>query len=116
MQRRTDEGVVLACDFCGTDWDMERPMIEGHQGSILCLACLARAVEEATEPAAPFACTLCLVEREPPMKRWAHPDAGEGANREAAVCWDCIRQADRAFAKDEETAWERKIGPDKRWR
>lgn len=116
MQRHTDEGVVLACDFCGTDWDMERPMIEGHQGSILCLDCLARAIDEARPSDEAFDCTLCLVEREPPMKQWTHPQPGEDANPKAIVCWDCIQQADRAFGRDEDTDWRRRIPPDERWR
>ena len=94
------EGVVLACDFCGTDWDQRIAMIEGHRGSIICIDCLGRAIAEAAE--------LCLVERSGEMKAWAgdpaaRPDAGA-----AVVCWDCIEQADRAFARDQDTPWQRK--------
>ena len=38
------------------------------------------------------------------------------ANADAALCWDCIQQADRAFAKDPDTDWDRKISPTNRWR
>lgn len=116
MQHHTEEGVFLACDFCGIDWDMERPMIEGHKGSILCLDCLGRAIDEASSSSEPFDCTLCLVEREPPMARWAHPEPGEDANAAATVCWDCLQQADRTFARDKDTDWSRRIPPDDRWR
>ena len=108
MQRHTDEGVILCCDFCGTDWDMVKPMIEGHQGSILCLACLACAIDEATPREQPFQCTLCLREIGAGARAWA---AGQ-----ATVCFDCLQQADRAFDKDPDTPWTRRIDPDQRWR
>jgi len=116
MQRTTDEGVVLACDFCGTDWDMIKPMIEGHKGSILCLDCLSRAIDEAAPAEGEFGCTLCLVDRDPPMKRWVHPEPADGANPDAQLCWDCIQQADRTFGRDADTEWERRIPPDSRWK
>jgi len=119
MQRNTDEGVILACDFCGATWTPDgsgRPMIEGHRGSILCLDCLSRAVAEAIESAAPFNCTLCTQEVQPPMKVWEHPQKPAEANAEAALCWDCTQQADRAFSKDADVQWDRQIPPDNRWR
>ncbi len=116
MQRHTDEGVVLACDFCGTDWDMIKPMIEGHKGSILCIDCLRRAIEEAAPSEAAFACTLCLVDRDPPMNQWTHPEPEETANRDAVLCWDCCQQADRTFSRDQDTDWQRMIAPTRQWR
>lgn len=116
MQRHTDEGVVLACDFCGTDWDQVAPMIEGHRGSILCLTCLGRAIDEATEPAEPFTCTLCTQQRQAEMKMYRNPAPPTEANEQAALCWDCAQQADRAFAKDPDTEWQRRIDPSDRWR
>lgn len=116
MQRTTDQGLILACDFCGTDWDMTKAMIEGHKGSICCLDCLARAIDEAAPAGQPFACTLCLVQRDPPMQRWIHPEPAEGANAGAALCWDCCQQADRTFSRDADTEWQRRIAPTNKWR
>lgn len=116
MQRQTNEGVLLACDFCGTDWDQVKPMIEGHRGSIVCLDCLGRAVEAAAAADAAFKCTMCQQDREPATPVYRNPAPDEQANIEAALCWDCIQQADRAFSKDPDTEWERKIKPTDRWR
>lgn len=115
MQRHTPDGVILACDFCGTDWDMIQPMIEGHRGSILCLPCLARAIDQAGEWSEGFSCTMCRREFEAGEKAYRPTAAVEQANPQAIVCWDCVRQADRAFASDPDTDWQRKIAPDKRW-
>jgi len=108
MQKRTDEGVILCCDFCGDEWDMVKPMIEGHQGSILCLTCLDRAIDEASEQAEPIQCTMCLREFEAGEQAWR--------SNEATVCFDCLQQADRAFDKDPDTDWTRKVPPSDRWR
>lgn len=108
MQKHTEEGVILACDFCGAEWDQVKPMIEGHKGSILCLACLARAVDEAADAPEAFTCTLCRQDKEAGTRGWRSGGA--------AVCYDCVQQADRAFAKDPDTEWDRKIAPDDRWR
>ena len=43
MQREEDGGIVISCDFCGTDWDEVVPMIEGHRGSVICLSCVEKA-------------------------------------------------------------------------
>ena len=31
------------CDFCGEHWSEERPMVEGHHGSLACGPCLTAA-------------------------------------------------------------------------
>ncbi|QDU70217.1 hypothetical protein [Mucisphaera calidilacus] len=116
MQRMEDGMVVIACDFTGEDWDGESPMIEGHKGSVISLPALARAVEEATETETAVACTMCLQEREPGMRVWRGDEGIEGREGAAVICWDCIQQADRTFARDPEVEWDRKIAPTKRWR
>jgi len=116
MQRHTPEGVILACDFCGCDWDMVKPMIEGHQGSILCIDCLAKAIEQAVAMSGAFKCILCLRDFEANQRGWQPTEPGDGANEDAVVCYDCIQQADRAFDKDPETDWDRRIEPNDRWR
>jgi hypothetical protein len=116
MQRPTPEGIVLACDFCGRDWDMEKPMIEGHRGSILCIDCLARAIGDAADAGEPFACTMCLRRFDAGGRRYRSVEPSTDANADAVICWDCIQQADRAFGKDAQTDWQRRIEPDNRWR
>lgn len=118
MQREENGLIVISCDFTGIDWDERLPMIEGHQGSVLSLEALARAIDEAVPAVDKFRCTMCRRFYEPEEKSWCHPDPPfpETANPQAVICWDCIRQADRAFARDPDTSWERKIAPDARWR
>lgn len=126
MQKTEDGLIVIACDFIGTEWDEVIPMIEGHRGSVLSLAALALAVEGAcvaTEevlgklgaPGSGIECVMCKRPIEEGQKMWRHPEPPAGANAAAAICWDCIQQADRGFAKDPDTDWQRKIESDDRW-
>lgn len=118
MQRTENGYVIISCDFFGTDWDEVMPMIEGHQGSVISLAALEDAVDGAEPTEAAFKCTMCLREFDPGEKAWRceEPPHPATANPNAVICWDCIRQADRAFSKDPDTEWDRKIAPDDRWR
>ncbi len=118
MQRTENKMIVISCDFTGHDWDEHMAMIEGHRGSVLSLEALSRAVDEAGEAEANFECVMCKRAFEAGEKSWRHPDPPfpETANPHAVICWDCIRQADRTFAKDPDTDWTRKIPPDSRWR
>ena len=116
MQRVTPDGIVIACDFTGEDWDGETPMIEGHKGAVLSLAALARAIDEAEPAPENFECVLCLRAFDAGEKAWRHPDPPATANPDAVVCWDCLQQADRTFARDKDVEWERRIEPSKRWR
>lgn len=102
MQRTEPEGIVISCDFCGTDWDEVIPMIEGHRGSVLCLACLKQALDQAIPAGQPFDCTLCLSGKPKGAKVWRHPNpqASQGLNDHAALCWDCVRLAAKGFHKD----------------
>ncbi len=104
MQRNEDGGIVISCDFCGVDWDEELQMIEGHQGSVLCLVCLKRALDEAQPTDEPFKGTLCLSDKPAGTKCWHHPEAqpSPGLNVDAPLCWDCIRLAAKGFHKDPE--------------
>jgi len=116
MQRRTDEGVIIACDFTGEDWDGEAPMIEGHHGSVLSLDGLAMAVEHAGDHDEPFTCTMCLRRYDEGGKAWQPDPPPAHGNPEAIICWDCVQQADKAFDRDPDTDWVRHIPPDDRWR
>ena len=107
MQRTTDDGIIISCDFCGTDWDafdeaQPNPMTEGHHGSVICLNCTKRALEEAAPSEKDFKCSLGLTDHEAGEVCWKHPDPtpSDGLNKHAISNWDNIRQAGRAFGKD----------------
>jgi len=106
MQRTEPEGIVISCDFCGTDWDEVLPMIEGHQGSILCLACLKLATDQIAPAEDSFKCTLCLMEQDAQTAVWQHPDKPTAANPDAALCHSCMKQAMGAFSKDPDTDYK----------
>ena len=117
MQRTTPDGIVISCDFCGTDWDaydeaQANPMTEGHHGSVICLNCTKRALEEATPSDKNFKCSLGLTDHDAGEVCWRHPDppdpAAEGLNKHAIAHWDNIRQAGRSFGKDPDIdfTWE----------
>ena len=109
MQRTEHGGVIISCDFCGTDWDPQTglpPMSEGHHGSVLCLGCLKIALIEAEPRTAPYACTLCLLDNLP-----ATLQAYQSAARPNAIaCRDCIHQAAGVFSKDPDVDWKWKRG------
>jgi hypothetical protein len=118
MQRTENGMIVISCDFTGIDWDEHLPMIEGHRGSVLSLEALALAVEQMTEAAEPFECTMCRRKYERGEKCWLHanPPQPETANPNAVICFDCIQQADRAFDRDPDTKWTRQLPSTDRWR
>lgn len=105
----TDENNVqmsdVLCDFCRAEWTETLPIIEGHQGSIICGRCLAVACAEVlvagggSTPAG-YTCTMCLEKRED--RAWVSP-----AYPEAAICARCIDLAATALAKDKDWNWKR---------
>jgi hypothetical protein len=105
------DGTVIAsyCDFCRASFD-DHPMIEGHQGSLLCLNCLSAAYTDVvlagggTERAG-GTCTMCLESRDQPQ--WKSP-AVEGPR----LCLRCIKQSATALEKDPEVGWKRPRRPD----
>jgi len=93
------------CDFCASPWSEDRPMVEGHQGSLICGPCLtlayaALAVQESGEAPGGWTCTMCLEERK--QAGWRSP-----AREEAVVCLRCVKQAATQMEKDPETPWAR---------
>lgn len=92
------------CDFCARGWDGEGPVVEGHQGSLICGECLAAAyialaLDGAGEPS-PLACTLCLEAGDRP--RWVSP-----AQPDKNVCLRCVKQAATALAKSPDVEWSK---------
>lgn len=107
MQRQEPEGVIISCDFCGTDWDQVLPMIEGHHGSVLCLECLKRAQAHMKPADGPFDCSLCLMQREAATPHWQPEPRPEKANPQAALCQSCLRQAQVAFDRDADVDYQK---------
>ena len=113
MQRSEQGGIVISCDFCGTDWDPydesnSRPMVEGHHGSIMCLECLKLALEQMAVGKGEYRCTMCIQDGlAADLPRWSHPNpvSSPGLNPHATACRPCIRQAAGRFSKDPDVHW-----------
>ncbi|HVZ93108.1 MAG TPA: hypothetical protein VG797_01215 [Phycisphaerales bacterium] len=93
------------CDFCRGVWVEGLPMVEGHQGSLICGKCLTVAYAEIVnqaKPSAPegYTCIMCLEER--PDPGWRSP-----LHDEAMICARCIRQAAGALVKDKDSGWKK---------
>lgn len=106
------------CDYCHRPWvDDSVPMVEGHQGSIVCGNCLRLAYtsvvldEEPTpeyhgeDPHGPK-CALCLEYRSEREPMWVSP-----MFEDTWLCRRCARLASQAIEKDPGHAWRR---PEKR--
>jgi ClpX C4-type zinc finger len=105
----TDENNVqmsdVLCDFCGSSWSDQRPMVEGHQGGCVCGSCLSLAyrevvIAEANLAPTGYRCILCLEARTDPA--WASP-MREGVH----LCKRCIKQSAAVLAKDPDYGWKR---------
>lgn len=98
------------CDFCSSRAD-DRVMVEGHQGSLICLNCLAIAYAEVVgagvaSPVPPGElCAMCLEERK--QAHWSSP-----VNAGKHVCLRCIKQSATVLEKDKELGWKRPAGPE----
>jgi hypothetical protein len=91
------------CDFCGRAWDGAFPMVEGHQGSLICGNCLSVAYTQTVlnkQHLAPAGatCTMCLEERDEPV--WASP-VRDGAH----ACTRCLKQGAGRLHKDQDWDW-----------
>lgn len=101
MQRTEHGYIIISCDYCGTDWDEVRPMIEGHRGSVLCLNCLKVALADLQPAAEAFTCNLCQRERiAAGTLQWTSPAQGVHA------CESCVKQAAGTFSKDPDVDWK----------
>jgi len=93
------------CDFCARPWDGAFPMVEGHQGSLICGNCLSTAYAQTVlagdRTAAPGAqCVLCLEQRDDIA--WASP-----VRDEACACVRCLKQAAGRLHKDPDWDWRK---------
>lgn len=113
MQRTTPAGLIISCDFCGTDWDaydesQNNPMTEGHHGSVICLNCVKLGLEQAAPAKENFKCSLGLTDHDAGETCWQYPSAkpSDGLNPQAITHWDNLRQAGRAFSNDPEVNYD----------
>lgn len=94
------------CNFCGRAWRADVPMIEGHQGNLICGNCVTVAYRELAlspgeQPAAPSPqCTMCLEERN--ERTWESP-VHEGQR----ICVRCTKQAAGTLVKDKDSNWSK---------
>ncbi len=91
------------CDFCGEEWTDERPMVEGHKGSLICGACLrqgyrlvvVRGLNAAEEG---YSCALCLLTKAEPA--WT---GGTGA----VACRWCLDKSAAMLERDPDYGWKK---------
>jgi hypothetical protein len=103
-----DGSEFFKCDFCRRPWAEDRPMVEGHRGSLICGQCLTVAFADvvlhsggATLPAG-TTCKLCLEERKEPC--WQSP-----MHETEWACLRCIKQSAGVLTKDKESGWTRPV-------
>lgn len=110
MHKTHPDGSVIEslCDFCHARFEDEA-MIEGHQGSLICLKCLSVAYRSVVhmglgKDLAGSRCTMCLEDRE--QAQWASP-----MHPDAHLCLRCLKQAATALEKDPDSGWKRPAAP-----
>ncbi len=112
MHDKDDDGqLIFVCDFCRQPWDENRPMVEGHRGSLICGNCLSIAYTEVMyhKLDAPVdreeKCVLCLENgREDP--HWRSP-----VHEESLACRRCLKQAAGVLHKDADLPWQKPRDP-----
>ena len=118
-ENRTE--VDFLCDFCGSTWKPERPMMEGHKGSLICGVCLTNAYKQVVLANAGItvpehiACTLCLLNKAGDYWQSAtrvdlqdgevlvEPEPGN------VVCRWCIERSATMLNKDAESGWKKPV-------
>lgn len=99
----------VLCDFCHSPWREDVPMVEGHQGSVICGRCVSVAYLQvvmagAGEPTlSDLKCRMCLEERDDPS--WESPLDGT-----VRICRRCIKMAAGALEADADSQWTRPRG------
>ncbi|MEO1007186.1 MAG: hypothetical protein AAFX79_01310 [Planctomycetota bacterium] len=98
----------FVCDFTGRTWDGTFPLVEGHQGSLICGDALAVAYTEVVlhgQSSMPqgATCTMCLEVREEPG--WQSPVPVGDRDTGAVICRRCIRQSATRLHKDADWTW-----------
>lgn len=99
----------FVCDFCRRHWADDRPMVEGHKGSLICGQCLTPAYVEIVQllqgtTLAGTHCTMCLEHRNEPQ--WSSP-----LFPESHICRRCLKQAAGVLCRDPESGWHKPQPP-----
>lgn len=98
-----DGNEFFKCDFCHAPWSEDRPMVEGHRGSLICAPCLTVAFMQVDAlvdtPRDSETCALCL--SVPEQEVWRSPA------HDAIVCPTCIRRSAGIMHKDPDIAWSK---------
>jgi hypothetical protein len=110
MHNPAAEGnAYFVCDFCRNHFADDRPMVEGHKGSLICSHCLTVAytalihLGDGAELAG-TGCTMCLEDRR--EAQWASP-----THPDAHVCVRCIKQAAGVLCRDPDFGWKKPEPP-----
>lgn len=93
----------VLCNFCRRVWTDDLPLIEGHQGSIICGYCLRAACERLDAGSlvpSHSSCTMCLEHRDDPA--WESPDV-----KESVICARCINLGAKSLERDKDFNWKR---------
>ncbi len=105
------------CDFCGQCWAEDRPMMEGHKGSLICARCLALAyaalIVRNTGVVIPehIACTMCLLNKsgdywQSPLRVTAEPEGIDNHPEPGAcICRWCTEKSATMLEKDPSAHW-----------
>ncbi|MBL4810251.1 MAG: hypothetical protein JKY43_09395 [Phycisphaerales bacterium] len=112
MQNKDADGnLIFVCDFCHQPWSDDRPMVEGHRGSIICSNCLSIAYTQVVHQklGSPVntedTCLLCLEHgRDDP--HWRSPMFDD-----AIACRRCLKQSAGVLHKDADYAWQKPRDP-----
>lgn len=104
----------ILCDFCHSEWTIDVPMVEGHQGSCICGNCLTIAFSEVVNSkinSAPedYTCPMCLegVSDREVLNRKGEPGWQSPVYTEANICRRCIKLAAGTLHKDAENNWQK---------
>ena len=106
-----DGNLVFLCDFCKSPWAEDRPMVEGHRGSLICGNCLSIAFMELVHldtgitPPREQACSLCLENGRDGL-HWVSP-----VDDDVIACRRCIKQSAGVLHKDKDIAWTKPADP-----
>ncbi len=104
-----DGNDYFKCDFCMRAWAEDRPMVEGHKGSLICGSCLSLAYRMAVladPPSGPMAdlgsCVMCLQHKD--RGAWESP-----MTTGTWICEECVRNSAKMLEKDKEITWTRPV-------
>ena len=118
---RCEGNDYFKCDYCLQSWSEDRPMIEGHKGSLVCAKCLSAAyvaivyagqgemgvagpLKDVDATHAGPGCTMCLERRA--ELYWRSPLVDE-----AFICRRCVRQSVTALEGDPDFGYTRPAAP-----